>query len=330
MMEKVLFDPKCANALNKLMQTKISSHLFLVCNYNPDSFDVFSEDAKFLTGISNLYKFTIDASLINKIKGIDKKLGGVVYYKNRTQITALDEYLDLISCLRTFTSHNNHNNEIIDKTESWLIQTIHKNKFESLGDYSIALSELEKIGDSIYIVVSSIINRMVKEYSRSELCEAFQTSILLFYKTNDRLIREELRSAYKALSAMRGYVQDNSIAIWCEKMYIDTRKEKIEFLSKHFPLVKGDKKRQISDMIEKLQNEIDDIQANAAEKSSRCQGDITQLNSFDYLDYYCGSFGDKIKTYLPDVLKQNMTLLPQDIVQYIIAIDFKSVSTNDI
>lgn len=306
MMVKILFDPQGANALNKLIQSKVAPHLFIVCNYHPDVFNMLSDDARFIQGILNLYKFSIDTSLINRIGQIDKKLGGNVRKKFGNSLSDLDKCLEIVSYLRTYVAHNNDHNDKIDKTEAWLIHIIHKKQFETLEDYSSALKELDRLGERIYNTVTDILNHMCTEYSKEELCEVFQEYILSFYSamegnSNTSLFKEELRAAYRARSQSRGVIHDRSLGIWCKNKYLKALEERHNLLSGYVPRLKGDQKRKVVESISQIENEIDKIERQVANNSKRCKGDVAKLNVFDFLDFYRRDSIDNCTKILPDI-----------------------------
>ena len=320
-MENVLFDFQGANRLNKLVQTKIAPHLFLVCNYNPNAFMLISEDAKFIQGVANLYKFAIDSSLIKRIKRIDYELGGKINKKYRSYISSLEKDLETINYLRTFAFHNNNDNEIMDKTEAWLISVIQKKQFETANDYEKAVNTLKSLGDNLYRNVIKILEQMVKEYDHEKLVNEFQNEIVLFYKDNDRIVKDELRNVYKSVVNSRGIVNDRALANWCQKLYIGQNKDKIDYLSAFIPRSKGDQKEKLNEKISQLQSEIDKTQ----EQVINLFGKRGSVGNFDYLNFYCYSIEEKCNIFLLDIQKRRMTMLPQDMIQLIISEDFKSV-----
>ena len=322
-MKSILFDSEGATNLNKLVQAQIAPHLFIICNYNPNTFYLLSDDAKFNQGVLNLYKFSIDTSLINKISQIDSDLWGVMRNKHGKELSELKGYLDTISLLRSFLAHNNNNNEIISRAESWARKVIHKKDFETIGDYTVALKELENIGRNLFTVVDSIIKCMVKEYPKKDLQAILEDYIVRFYESNDKLIKEVLCSTYQLQRNCRGDVKENLLANWCREMYVGAREKKINNLKQFLVKAKGDSAQKIQALIEQTEKEIDEIQAKVADKF--CRGNKSNLCSYDYLNYYCYDFGNKCWTKLPEIIKRNYTMLPEDMVQYIVAEDFNNV-----
>lgn len=326
-MKSLLFDIEGADKLNRLVQFQIASHLFIVCNYNPTTFNLLSEDARFQQGILNLYKFAIDTSLIHKIRRIDEELGRVVWQKNKNDFIELSKHIETISVLRTYIAHNNNNNETVSKAEAWIRKVIHKNKFELIDDYKVAFKELEKIGIELYDSTDRIIRNFAKEYTKEKVGSVFQKYIILFYESNDKIIREAIRSEYRILVNHQGSIKDGLLADWCQRMYVGNREKQISFLSSYLPSVKGDTKMKIENKIEQIRNEIEEIQLAIAKQY--CNGDKTLLRSYDYLNYYCTNFGIKCQERLPEVIKNKLTMLPQDMVQFIVCEDFKGVPVTE-
>lgn len=327
-MNNVLFDSEGATKLNKLVQVQIAPHLFLICNYNPATFTLLSDDARFNQGVLNLYKFSIDTSLINKISRIDLDLGGVTRQKHNREWSELRDYLDTISILRTFFAHNNNNNEIISRAESWVRKVIHKNDFETLDDYKMALKELEKIGQNLFNVVECIVNCMVNDYPKEKLQTILEDYILQFYESNDKLIKEVLCSTYQLQGNYRGNVKENLLANWCREMYVGSREKRVSNLEQFLVKAKGDSARKIQALIEQTEKEIDDIQTKVA--NQYYGGNKSHLRSYDYLNYYCYDFGNKCLAKLPEIKKRNYTMLPEDMVQYIVAEDFNNVQVSGV
>lgn len=131
-MRSILFSSDGADDLNRLVQRGIAKHLFVVCNYNAGSFPAINADAKFLQGVLNLYKFTVDAGLIGKLSQIDDDLGCVIKNKYKNDFRELKKCLDTIGSLRTYIAHNNDRNETVKWAESWMIQVVHKSRSKRL------------------------------------------------------------------------------------------------------------------------------------------------------------------------------------------------------
>ncbi len=178
-----------------------------------------------------------------------------------------------------------------------------------------------------YTLVMDILNMMVKEYSRNNLCEQFQKQIMLFYeKDQNRLFKEELRATYKAQAASYGMISDKILAAWCQKMYIGEYETKIATLSSYLAKTKGEQRKKIENVIEETQKSIINIQEPIADWSKNCDGDIRKLNIYDYMNFYLEGVIGKCYDEIPNLSRYKLTMLPQDMVQHIISEDFKTVS----
>ena len=77
--------------------------------------------------------------------------------------------------------------------------------------------------------------------------------------------------------------------------------------------------------IEEITSKISLIEKKVAERSNKCKGNISKISNLDYLDYYCYDTAERCLSVVHDLKNQKLSMLPQDMIQYIIDLDFKQV-----
>lgn len=325
-MKNILFDDEGAIFLNQLIQEKVAGHLFVVCNYNPVAFEPINDDARFLQGISNLYKFAIDCSLINRLKRIDDSLGGICSKNNRRDFNNYKKCLDDINALRTYTDHNNFHNEFIVQVELWIQKVTKKKKLESMRDYTLALRELENLAEKTFDLSRTIINALVNTYPKDDLQNAFQDEIVYFYKNNTRIIENELKQLYRSQMACPEIVKNGFIADWCLKKYCGQYEETIRKLSAFREYSEGKDIQKIETAIAEYENQLTAIKHKVADNSKTCKGNIDKLSVYDYLEYYKKDVVKRILSSLSEIKNHGYTMLPQDMIQFFISRDFQGIT----
>jgi len=325
----ILFSSSPAEELNNQVVSDISKHLYIVCNYNPSAVTVFSDDAKFISGVLNLYKFLIDANIWKKLEPKLKK------YNISCNYPAIDGYISIISSLRAVLSHNKDNasDDDLRVYNQWISDICGKRIIDTSDDYKPAILELERIEIQSKNILSNAIRNAKHLRYNSSFIEDWEDCIISFYcKGNCDIIRLQLKEAYLSLHTT---MQQKSnlkyqISLWVEKglhgHYLDELQN-----CKSVRLNYGNKlsNEQLTEVLSKekeLNTSITTIE-NDVRKFKRKRSN-KDLNNWDYFDYYISMFEKKLKYAIKDIKAQNMTMLPQDIIQMIIYNDLKNVSSN--
>lgn len=341
----VLFDKDASENLNELVRNKIAPHLFVLCNYEPDCLPVFGDDAKFIQGVMNFYKYAHDASLIEQLWNIDKQMGERVISSNRVLFNDLKRITDLISDWRTLYCHNiseaSGNDDKRERCQRWLSKAIGKKEIEKLDDYHFALKKLEAEAQRVYEIAKIIICKFSECYAdKMKLIATWEDYIIKYYglPTNEAIIKSQLKLAYMALFNSNGETQlSRELACWCKNMYLQEEQncrlfeENEQQLQKKLSVEEFSKLREVYEeqkrKISQLKNDIVKSKQKGKSEEIRRRITVESLREFDYLDYYIADVRNKkIREYIPKAIAEGYTMLPQDIIQYIIEVDFEGVS----
>ena len=179
-------------ALNDLVRL-IDPILFWTCNYEPTLSYALSEDALFLTGIQDLYKFAIDTNCVlkgiafNSNNGICKNL-----LNDREIAERLRTTINIIQTLRAVIDHNQSalNGRIsssqIDGYVSWMRACIGKDQPLNPDDFRALNKELRAMGETL-VESSREAIRLIKGHpDRNEIVGRWIEQILRWYCSGTR------------------------------------------------------------------------------------------------------------------------------------------------
>lgn len=336
-MRSVLFYADGALALNQKVSQKVAAHLFMCCNYEPDNFLVFSDDAKFLIAVDNLYKFVVDSSLIDKLNQIDQELGGTVRREKTEMVEEYRRLQNTVNDLRTFKDHNNSEKngtfEVKDRALRWLIQITGKNEVTCAEDYKKAIQELERMGKAIYDYAEEWLTFAVSVYDKGNLIAAFESKIIAFYGQfiRRKIFEGELKMAYLSRNSIQFNAQQNideMIARWCRGFYCNEAEQEIKkfrslydqyslkLTPKDLKKLKDSTEVKISEGKKKLES----IQQEVANEVNN--GEVATLRNSSYKKCYILRMLKRCTEVIPEIRAANLTMLPHDLLQYIIEMDF--------
>ena len=155
MNENIAFSQIEAEKLNKKVCDSLAEHLFILCNYNPDSIIVFSEDARFMQAALNMYKFLVDAGICNNLQAIGKK------YSINYDYARLENIIKNVNSIRTTLGHNldERNGTEDDKkvVEQWFLKVVGKKQLTNEEEYKKAVKEIEKYGEDSVVILTNFI-----------------------------------------------------------------------------------------------------------------------------------------------------------------------------
>lgn len=157
MNENIAFSPIEAEKLNKKVRDTLAEHLFVLCNYNPDSIMVFSEDARFMQASLNMYKFLVDAGICNNLRSIGKK------YSINYDYVRLENIVKNINSIRSTLGHNlderNGTEEDKEAVEQWFLKVVGKKQLTNAEEYKKVVEEIEKYGEVFLVMCNQMRNR---------------------------------------------------------------------------------------------------------------------------------------------------------------------------
>lgn len=319
-MYNIAFTQDKTRELNERVAEYIAPHLFVFCNYNPESIKALSNDAKFILSVMNMYKLLVDASVCLKLVQIAKD-----NYIN-ADFQVIRHINNAVDMLRTVFGHNldenNGNDDEKKMMKKWFRTLIKKDLPATEEDYKIALDEMERYGDMLYDVLNDIINKISKSDRKKYIIESWEQAIIQFYKrpTSINIIEGQLYLAYQA----RNYSLSNKpskfdVASWVKDRVCypeETQNENFGILLR--------RKGMTSSAIEKITVKIEENKKSLLKKqelvAKTTQKEVDRIGPYDYLHYYAREMAKKIETKIKN---ENVTsLLPQDIIQELIEEEF--------
>lgn len=325
--ESVLYSNTRSEEINLLVQKDVAPHLFLICNYSPCPYYVQSEDAKFIMGILNLYKFSIDGSIVDKIIDI-MNIDAEKREKN------FKKSIKLIKSLRTVYCHNenevNGNNADVKSVDEWMSK-----KPQNIEDYKALNEQLQGLASDIVNTLYEYIDEISQCQEKVHIIKRWEEAICKFYQRHNtsKILVGQLRKFYaarKGLTSIDG-TDNYNLAKYVRKFYIGEMEDKIEQYKEILRKYKSNKKDQaaILNLIEQMENKIDNKKMEVISRLDKGSKDKNELdeNYFLYLDSYIKEMPSKIISLIHSSDKSNEygTLLPQDIVQFIVKQDFDAI-----
>ena len=330
MNRSLLFYRDGAEELNALVQERIAPHLFLLCNYEPDSVRIFGDDGRFLKGVANLYKFVVDAGLIGRLKRLDGKLGGSLGRKCRDVFGNLQDCQALVQDLRTNFAHNvseeSGTGDVRRRAQQWLRNAIQKEEPTQAEDYQPAVEALEKLAERVYSLASTLVDELSQAYEKEELIRQWEGLILEFYdsSTNRNIAEGQLKLAFRARFPDAADNLDWKIAGWCKGRYLKKDEKELEDARTEYDKFQDQipvsTRTDMEKWIEEIEGRIRKTRETIALKY--CDGQVERLRDYHYKDYYLSSLKTKYTQQLPQLKAKGYTMLPQDMMQYIMEEDF--------
>lgn len=334
-MNNILFKKDGAEELNAQVQRLIAPYLFIICNYEPCVNWMSGEDAKFLIGINNLYRFCIDAGLLNSILKLVKEM--FPGKKNEELTKELRQDLKTVNTLRTYFVHNvsaeNGQDDIRLYSETWLAKKTGSPDIKHC-DYSKAVDALENMAERIYCNSENLIKELGYCEDRKKVIEGWENLIIGFYskKSGMKILEAQLCNAYLARCKNNSMLGENNIeygvTIWCRNYYFQKFQDEISTYEKA--------QKEYTDLLSKkemlsIKCQIDEIKENRKKKereikSNLRRSNVNAENIFRYKNYYILEMSKRYRSFIPKIKEEQLTLLPQELMQYIIEADFKEIS----
>lgn len=322
MNENIAFSPIEAEKLNKKVRDTLAEHLFVLCNYNPDSIMVFSEDARFMQESLNMYKFLVDAGICNNLRSIGKK------YSINYDYVRLENIVKNINSIRSTLGHNlderNGTEEDKEAVEQWFLKVVGKKQLTNAEEYKKVVEEIEKYSEESVAILTDFIEAVGKSGKKNEIIEEWENLIINFYKRSNskKIFEGQLILAYQSRLGNARNSSKVNVASWVKKMFFYKEQSQISNLQEIMrkSSFSSSALKNIGEKIdenEKIINEKKDKVAFFSKKS------VDTLKTYDYWDYYMYILPTKIEEKLASGVVQS--LLPQDVVQQIIEEDFDGV-----
>ncbi len=326
----IAFSSLEAVRLNEHLQKALSEHLFLTCNYNPDIiFIPINDDARFILGVNNMYKFLHDAGICDILPNS--------FGKKYNKLVRISEIARYINALRTVFAHNvnqiNGNVNERELVEEWCLDITGKELIDTEEEYKKVLGGIKIFGNESV----RILNDFIKSINRFSDVEKHQTIkeweklIIRFYRrpSSRNILEGQLKMYYRTqVSSVKKnetmYIAETVKNMMTYKKDIDELQNTLDFLdsikvskvSSSFRAKRIEIENKIKDLKEKRE-------ANKEKVKSFSRSNST--GSYAYYNYYLEKI--LLETIENKILNNpnNTSLLPQNIVLEIIKEDFDNV-----
>ena len=314
-MESIIYSSSQADMVNTEAAKNLCHHIVIVSHYNPESYFI-SSDAIYLAGIQNLYKFLIDAGVAHKLPEI----------RNVTNINQrFTRNRDIVQTLRTKTCHNkNETNDTVmveKRYAEWIKSVINKEKPENISDFDLLRVELSKIGQELVDDILKFIQDNAGS-SREKVVSAIEELWLNYYcnSSGRETIRKQLWDYYvvkepNVYANLSWKDKNRKLKSWCEKLYCA---EELRDIDKYDNIIRVYgatlKKADLFSIQEKLKKS----------KAEYEKKKVDAENNGGFCEKYIGEMVEvKIKSEIQEIRKDlSRTLVPEDLIQNIIAKDF--------
>ncbi len=317
--------------LNECLQKSLSEHLFLTCNYDPDTMFVpINEDAKFILAVNNMYKFLVDAGICNYLQGsfgIDFK-----------RLYRINEIIQYINALRTVFAHNvNQINGTVKEcelVEKWCLDITGKKLVDTEKEYKKVLVGVRDFGKESVHILTDFIKYVsgLPDNKKRQIIKEWEKLIIKFYKRpNSRNILEgQLVMYYRSQvsgvnSREKMYIAETVKNMMTYKKDIDDLQNILAYLNR---VASGRQNSNLNKKINEIENKIKELEDKKEVNNEIIKRFVRKKNCswmFAYYDYYLEE--KLLETIEYKILNNssNTSLLPQDIVLETIKEDFENV-----
>lgn len=328
----IAFSSSEAIRLNEYLQTSLSEHLFLTCNYEPKTiFTPISEDAKFITAVNNMYKFLVDAGICNNLYNSFKK-----EYNNLDRI---DRIIKDIRNLRTVFDHNinqlNGNDKVSQSVEEWCHDVLGKKFDNTEEEYKKVLWRVKDYGKESVRILTSFIEYIsgLKVNEKRQIIKDWEELIIKFYKrpSSKTILEGQLFMYYRSqVSEVKRGEKIYIVQTVKNMMTYKKNIEDLQFILKRLNEIESsnpsdsfkEQRIKIEKQIKEFEDKKEAIRKAISEKLGRKNDGLTD---YDYYNYYLNE--KLLKTIENKILNNtsHISLLPQNIILETIKDDFKNV-----
>ena len=201
-------------------------------------------------------------------------------------------------------------------------------------DYSKAVDALENMAERIYRNSEKLIKELGGCKDRKKVIESWENMIIGFYskKSGMKILEAQLCNAYLARCKNNSMLGENNIeygvTIWCRNYYFQKFQDEISIYEKA--------QEKYADLLSRkemlsIKCQIDEIKKNRKQKekeikSNLRRNNVNAENIFRYKNYYILEMSRRYRSFIPKIKDEQLTMLPHELMQYIIEADFKEIS----
>lgn len=341
-----IFTADYADSVNAAVQEKIDSKLFMLCNYSPDEYPVFSEKEAFEVSVNDLYRFVFDAGFVlGKLEYIVKNanlhnqnIGGKIYQAAKD----LRVLAERIKDLRIYKTHNcDDRNGFFAQLERYNFgRAIGHSFLTSEDDYQyINTNQLLKIRDTLIARITEFIDAvaLLDDEDKAALIAEWRKVIISHYcKSHNQIYLGQLMSAMVQRLGQEELKKINSnnafkyAQEWIQKYYqhsisvLRAQEEKhrkgIHEAEEYMADPQCDESLKANIMAEKKEEE---------DRLLKVQEKLNVLDGMDEMDKdsLFNRFFELLSTNLEELISSGnyRTMLPQDLLQVHIRTHFNNV-----
>lgn len=208
---------EAARELNIQAQT-VDPILFWTCNYEPTICYAISEDARFLTGIQDLYKFAIDTNCVLRDIARNGRHCICPDLLPAKESNELSDLIEIVQNLRAVIDHNQsdmNGSLFSSQTESftsWVRSIIYKDQPTDSSDFATLNRALNAMGNALVSLSGKIIDLLKQRSDREVVVKKWIEAILQWYCNGTRSVyyKSQLTDYYVARAcARRAYFYSN-------------------------------------------------------------------------------------------------------------------------
>lgn len=320
--------------INNKVRQEISYHLWIFCGYEDSEYNVVSTDAKFIKLINDLYNVFFDSSFIRGICNCK-----IVEENNWDYIRDIKRKLNDISILRTAISHTvskeNCKYHISIQFKEWINSKCGTYNPTKDIEFEKLISELLLLKKELFNLLDRLLTDMssLSSENKSKLIENWEEMTVEFYLKgiNRDMFIGKLIEWYEINNNKIGlngkfYTYKYKINELIMNKICLKEQKKIDYYeqlrAEHFDKLTKEKKDRFDDFIRELNSNIDKIKKDVADFVNK---NIEDLEAIHYTMYYLsdGVLRKKIKDAVSEIKKNGLTLIPQDLIGYMINEDLK-------
>ena len=314
--------------INEEVQKKIANHLWIFCGYNDSIYPAISVDAKYIKAIFDLYNVIIDSSLITHLSYIAPNDNNWEFLKD------IEEIRKTINELRTVGGHTvsleNIRQDYIRDFKIWEMEQCGTDEPAEEQDFEKLLDGLLKLKNDCLNIVNRFLSDAAKitGNKKDKLIRRWEDKIIEYYlkATNKNMFENKLdewyRFSHPSESISDNVALYNAVCNWImEEYYLKDQKELNnlkELKIKYGAFINSDQIEKFDCRIQALEESVKSRKMEVAEFAKK-----EDLTSKDYRKHYLSKevMSKKIHDAIPEIVEENLTLLPQDLFGYIIKKD---------
>lgn len=338
---------------------EISPIVFWTCNYEPTESYSINEDAMFLDGIQDLYKFAIDTNCVLRSLVYSPKnsiYDGLLSGEERRSVR---NHIDTIQMLRSVIDHGQselngrYSAESLDSYRSWIRTRLGSERPTSNDDFAILCDALEDLGDALISDCELILNRLRRMGDRQMIVDRWTDATIRWYCTGTRqhyykgqladyYIARALRIRPQFLNNTPQWRIDGKVSSWIRSQVtyeydrLVSERGSIKEHLDHPTAMELKVKSSLPEVYDEMQAQRRRDAETISVRLSSIEADFSRLRSMHRDDKCLWFFdsqrlGNQLRSTIESLESTggSFTLLPQSLLQVDVELNFKDVPSPD-